>query len=459
MTAAGTGNPAELAGVPCVRADLSRNANIGQLASMMRDASSMTDPAKLLRHFGPWLSRRAPRDALVSVSRRNMPEPTYKFTRVLVHPVGRDGNPIDAPIQDPWREWGRLDTHSGGFVWELIKTPEPKLFNSVDLTKDPALSRVMGDRAAELGAVAAFPAYDAGEALNWALVFFEPGEWTDLEMFENGFLDLNMIGTATRNLVSRRTVEDLNARLEDQFEQVGAVQRALIPDANPELEGYTLATSYLPSAQAGGDMYDYFAFPDGRLGVMIADVAGHGAAAATVMAMIAAAIRSYTIQNEENDKGTNPAAVAGFVNAVLLTSPLPNIFVTAFFCVLDPKTGTIEWVRCGHNPPRIRGNDGTLRTLDQPSTLPLGIMENLNVPALTSTLEPGESLVLYTDGITEARAPDGEMFGETRLDDALLASDPGPKSMIGTLNERLAAFTRSEARDDDQTLLVVRHDP
>lgn len=440
-----------------VRVDLSENPNIHELSRMLRDASSMSDPARMVRHFGPWISKRVPRDGFLSVSRRGLPEGSYKFTRVFLDRGGRTDP--ETGVQDPWSNWGNIQTHRGGIVWDIMQNHEPQLYNRVDFTRDPVLSGVLGPMAGVLKSVAAIPTFDSGEALNWAFVFQRDPEWRDLEIFESGFLDLNMLGTATRNLVSRRTVEDLNGKLEDQFNQVGRIQRALIPESNPDLEGYALATSYKPSTQAGGDYYEYFQFPDGRLGLIIADVSGHGAGAATVMAMIAASLRAFSIQHENDDIAADPAEVARFINKILVTSALPGMFVTAFLCVLDPRTGTIDWVRCGHNPPRIRGADGSVRELGPPGTLPLGIDADLTVPSSTSMLEPGETLVLYTDGITEAKRAGSraELFGEERLDEALRTCSGEPGCAIQTINEALNAFTGSADRTDDQTIVVVRH--
>tara|TARA_R110002096_G_scaffold173781_2_gene347981 strand:- start:144352 stop:145767 length:1416 start_codon:yes stop_codon:yes gene_type:complete len=440
--------------------DLSANPNIPQLASMLQEVSSTKDPSAMLGQFGPWVAKRAPRDGFASLSRRGLEEGCYKFTRVLTE---NSGNPDSStPPHNPWNTWDAIETHRGGLIWELIRTPEPKLINHADLTKDPILAKVLGPRAKDYRAIAAIPAYENGEAINWSLSFQCDPEWTDLEAFETGFLDLNMMGTATRNLVSRKKVEELNAELQDQFEQMGRIQRALIPASNPTLDGYTLATSYKPSQFAGGDFYDYFQFPDGKLGVMIADVAGHGAAAATVMAMLGAYIRTYAEQQVLAKNYSDPVGAAKYLNNHLFESSLPNIFVTAFISILDSATGSIHWTRCGHNPPRIRGVDGSLRSLVNPGSFPLGITPDLPEVSLSSTLAPGETLVMYTDGITEAARPADneagfEMFGEDRLDLALSECSGQPQCVIDSINRAVAEFSGSDHAKDDQTIVVVRH--
>lgn len=446
--------------IPAKLVDLSKHPNIVELASVLKAASSTTDPAEMLGQFGPWIAKRSPRDAFISVSKRGLEEGCYKFTRVLKDPGGRP-DPSN-PTPSPWNTWDTLETHQGGLIWELIKTPEPKLINHADLTKDPILSRILGPVASEIKAMVAVPAYENGEAINWSMSLHRDPEWQNFDEFEMGFLDLNMMGTATRYLVSRSKVEELNAELEKQFDEMGRIQRALIPATNPSLEGYSLATSYEPSMHAGGDFYDYFQFPDGRLGVMIADVAGHGAAAATVMAMMGAYLRAYGERQELVQSEPDPVDAAKYLNAALLSSPLPSVFVTAFIAVLDPASGTINWTRCGHNPPRIRGVDGSIRTLNEPGTLPLGVIDDIPALALSSTLEPGETLILYTDGITEASRPADnesgfEMFGEEGLDAALTNCSGHPECVIDSINSALKSFVGTSLQNDDRTMVVVRH--
>ena len=455
-----TGTPISTFSVPACAVDLSENPHIPELASMLLAASSMTDPAQILSQFGPWVAQRAPRDAFVSISLRGLEKGQYKFTRILTDHGGR----VDpsSPLLNPWKGWASLATHQGGLVWELVGTPEPKLLNHVDFTKDPILNKILGSKASSLHAVAALPAYEDGKAINWSLSFHTDPDWNNLDTFEMGFLDMNMMGTATRNLVTRKRVEELNSQLQEQLNQMGQIQLAMIPKSNPALDDYELASSYLPCEQAGGDFYNYLSFDGGWLGVMIADVTGHGPAAATVMAMLNAHIRAYGQQQAHTKARPDPAETAKYLNTALLATPLPNMFATAFIAILDPYTGTINWTRCGHNPPRIRSVDGSIRTLTEPGTLPLGIIDDLPAQINSSTLAPGDTLVMYTDGITEAARPADneagfEMFGERRLDEALAKCSGQPECIIKSVNDALLEFTGTNIQNDDRTIVVVRH--
>jgi len=440
--------------------DLAANPHIVELNEVLRHASTVTEPSELSYAFGRWLSRRFVRDYFVSVSRRGMPRGQFKITRAIV------GNPADfnrqtqvreTPPNNPWRDWDELPTYSGGLIGELLERGEPALITDLDLVSDPVLGPVMGEHAQKLHTVAAMPTYDKGDAINWGLSFSSLSDWLSLDQFAAGLLDINMMGTATRNLVALRTVDELNSRLRQQLEQVATIQRSLLPSSLPDIPNVALATSYLTSAEAGGDYYDFFDLGDGMWGFLIADVAGHGAAAATVMAMLRAILHAYEGEEE------TPRAVMRYCNEKLATSPLEGSFTTAFCALLNVRTGELTYSRCGHNPPRLRRADGTIEELECAGTLPLGIDPDIPMEQSSVTLHAGDTLVLYTDGITEAFSPRGpggerEMFGVERLDRAIAAIAESPSAIVDAILGNLYEHTRTMVRDDDQTLVVARYD-
>jgi phosphoserine phosphatase RsbU/P len=442
--------------------DLSANPKIAALTQVLREVSSVKDPAEMLRAFGPWVGQRFPRDAFVSISIRDLPKGKYKITRSITNPNERPMEPKSTG--NPWRDWLKLPTHEGGLIGEILAGGEPAVVTGLDLTKDPVLASVLGERARDLHSVTAMPAFDNGEPLNWSLSFHEESNWNDLNTFVAGFLDMNMMGTATRNLVFRKQAETLNEQLMAQFEQIAKIQRQLLPDRAPKLDGFTLATSYLTSNIAGGDYYDYIQGDDHRVGIVIADVSGHGPGAATVMAMIRAILHCYRDTLDDPSSVTsNPADVARYCNRKLVEANLNGEFATAFFCVLDPETGELRWTRCGHNPPMIRKHDGSVVMIESAGTLPLGITTETDFEWDSCVLDPGDTLVLYTDGITEAsprrHSGDGEeldMFGVERLKEALNSCTGMPQCAIDSVHKALYEFTQRLERDDDQTLVVIQ---
>ncbi|MAY75432.1 MAG: hypothetical protein CMJ31_12110, partial [Phycisphaerae bacterium] len=319
------------------RIELSNAGRMSDLTELFRTGSVIDDPVAMLSHFAKWFGRRRQADFFVSVSKRGLRDGEFKITRRIIGgPATRSGDP-----PNPWRDWNRLDTHSGGLIGELLSREELQVLSALDASDDP----ILGDDLAGMRTAIAIPTFDGGKALNWAISFFRDEMPRDQEFAESAMLDINMLGMATRNLVSRREAERLNGELTAQFERIAGIQRALLPQRLPKIPGLELATSYLTSNEAGGDYYDFFEAPGGRWGILIADVAGHGAAAATVMAMLRGILHCY----EQED--FSPSRVMEYANEKLLETNLPGTFITAFFAVYDPEVGALEFARCGHNPP------------------------------------------------------------------------------------------------------------
>lgn len=441
--------------------DLAQNPKIAALTQVLKEVSSVKDPAEMLRAFGPWIGQRFPRDAFVSVSVRDLPKGQYKITRSLTYPQSRS---MQAPTTgNPWRDWESLPTYEGGLIGEIVATGEPQIVSGFDLTNDPALVLALGPYAKKLKSLTAMPTFDDGEPLNWAISFHEHTDWEDLDTFVAGLLDMNMMGTATRNLVFRKQAETLNEQLVGQFEQIAKIQRQLLPDRSPKLDGFKLATSYLTSNIAGGDYFDYFQGKDKQIGIVIADVSGHGPGAATVMAMLRAILHCYRDTQTNTESVTDDIAdVARFCNRKLVQANLNGEFATAFFCVIDPTNGRLTWTRCGHNPPMLRSPDGSIKLLESAGTLPLGITTDIEFESDSCVMEKGDTLILYTDGITEApqhkkyASDELILFGTDRLMKSLHDCSGEPTCAIDHVHKALYQFTKKLERNDDQTLVVIQ---
>lgn len=430
--------------------DLGANPKLRELTALLRSGSTIQDPAEMLAHYASWFGRDPAAqvtDLLVTVSRRNMPRGEYKLTRVL---TARERLEPGHQAPNPWREWERLPVGRGGLIGAIIEQDEPQLITGLDVPSDPVLGQLL----ATMRSCMATPHFDDGEALNWALQFsMNPDHWS-VEDVERSMFNGNLLGTATRNLVSRQQAQVLNAKLESQIDEVARVQRSLLPDKTPEIPGLKIATSYLTSEKAGGDYYDFVQFDENNWGLLIADVSGHGPAAATVMAMLHAYL--YALSDEEN----TPERSVTSINSRLYQSLHEGMFVTAMFLLFDASSGDMEFVLCGHPPARVRRADGRVESLDGEAMLPLGIVDPYDVTSTRARLEPGDTLVMYTDGITEAARIDGDgkrdMFGIERLDDALRACTGQPGCVIDSVHKALYEHVGAMKRDDDQTLVVLR---
>jgi len=254
-----------------------------------------------------------------------------------------------------------------------------------------------------------------------------------------------------KSILHQQVVE--KHRIEQQLKIAREVQASLLPAGAPVVPGYDIAGLNLPAWDIGGDYFDYFPLADGCLGLVIADVSGKGVPAALLMATFRAALRSEVRKNRPI-----PALIRE-VHGTLVESMDTSRFVSTVYGVLDPRLGTFTYVNCGHNPPmllRARGDRELLPT-GRPA---LGMFGGEPIDARIVRLDPGDTLLLYTDGVVELTdASLEEAFGETRLARALSDSAALPASeIIGALVSATRAHAGRERYDDDFTLVVVKRD-
>ena len=237
-------------------------------------------------------------------------------------------------------------------------------------------------------------------------------------------------------------------RVRDELEVARKLQSDLLPDASPEIEGWAFAHSYRTANEVGGDYYDFQTLPDGRLALLMGDASGHGIAAGLLMAIANATLKTAL------DIDPEPRAVAALLNSTLCRTGDRRAFMTLFYGLLDPQTGSLDFVCAGHPFPYLRRAGGEVLELGT-GTLPLGMRRGLEVPQSSVILGPGDLLLLFTDGLPEAvNGPSGDSFSFQRLKD-LLATIGSP----GAIHDRiLLAFDQHighESLTDDLTLMVV----
>ena len=428
--------------------DFRDNPRIQTFVAMLRDLSLARTPAEALSAWADGYWRNHPVDLMLSLSTRDLPERHYRITRnVRVAERLAAGDRLSWPTQPR----DQIPVHSGGFLGSMIADGRPKLLNHMDVKDDP----VLGDQLFGMGSAAVIPLYHEGKPVYWNIPFMRDPEALNAATMERSLIVANLVGGNNTRLQLVEEIRRLNTRLTDQLEDVARVQRSLLPRALPEIPGLALATSYLTSDQAGGDYYDFFPLAGGRWGILIADVAGHGAAAATIMAMLRGILHSYV---HEPSRAHGPDAVMRYANDRLVDAGIEGSFVTAFFAVYDPARAALAYARCGHNPPLLKpGGGGRVRPLVDAASLPLGVLAEAEIYAEEIRLAPRDTVVLYTDGITEARAPGGEMFGTERLEAALDACSGEPDCVVDSVHAALFKHTGSLSRTDDQTLVALRY--
>jgi serine phosphatase RsbU (regulator of sigma subunit) len=243
-----------------------------------------------------------------------------------------------------------------------------------------------------------------------------------------------------------------NARLYQQQKQFAdTMQRSLLPQSVPELNGLELGAAYESSAhvEVGGDVYDFMELPDGRLAVALGDVTGHGIEAAADMAMAKFVFRSLAREHAE------PGDFLQFANDVVVGEIAPGKFITMVYVVVDGTTGSVSVAGAGHPAPRVVRPDGTVGVLDAHGIV-LGIEPGQTFEQVEGTLDPGAAVVLYTDGVIEARR-EGELYGQDRLD-ALLAerAADAPVQLAQAVLADCRAFARGELADDCAVVVVRR---
>lgn len=238
-------------------------------------------------------------------------------------------------------------------------------------------------------------------------------------------------------------------RLEMEVQLARQIQQAFVPDHLPALPGWDVAARWRTARQVGGDFYDIIELPDERIGLFIADVADKGMPAALFMALTRTLMRAAVLQTD------SPAEVLRHVNDLLYPDCEQGMFVTAVYGVLDLKTGRFTYANAGHNPPLYIWS-GAIERLTR-TGIALGVIEHAAMTERSIDLLPGETLVLYTDGVTEAFSPTGEIYDEARLLQVLSESvSSSVESLLDEIDISVCAFIADAPVADDITMVAVR---
>jgi sigma-B regulation protein RsbU (phosphoserine phosphatase) len=239
-------------------------------------------------------------------------------------------------------------------------------------------------------------------------------------------------------------------RLEGQLEVARQVQLELLPAKDPQLEGYDISAYNFPTEEVSGDYYDWVRIYDDQIGLVIADVSGKGVPAALLMAFLRASLRAAT------HIGYSPHISMAKVNYLLWESIERNQFVTAFYGILDVTNKTLTYTNAGHNPPILLDKDGSYKFIERGS-VPLGMFRDTRYHEYYLTTSPGDMLVLYTDGVTEANNPQGEEFGRERLAEAVKRyHELGARELITAVHKEVIDWTDGHGATDDVTFFVIK---
>lgn len=427
---------------------------------IQRELSLLNDPASLVRTFVASLARVLPLSRILYV----LPWPPAVRRHEWIPgpdvPAGSIGYRLLLDVdltKDSWRN--SADFHAlftprrgfeadakGGLLGEIIAQHLSVVRE--DLTLSPA-EPGLGPAASKHRSMVAVPIFWQGHTQAWIVVFADSPRAFRADDVRLLLTTGNMLARSAVYLDTLEEAKLANARLRATFDEIGRVQRLLLPVTLPKDSRLSFATSYMPSDAAGGDYYDVFAPDPDTLDLVIADVSGHGPVASVAMAMLRTAMQAWC------RGGHAPSTVVPQINELMHASLDEGMFITACFLRFDRRTGELRYVNCGHNPPILRRADGTLESLDSGGGPPLGVCQDLNPPPETVKLQPGDMLVLYTDGIPEAFSPRNELLGMDRLNAAIHQGQGDPERTKAAVLETVNQHAAGRPRVDDQTLVVI----
>lgn len=243
------------------------------------------------------------------------------------------------------------------------------------------------------------------------------------------------------------------AGLRQELQIARDMQQSILPRPLPAMRGVDITALMVPAREVGGDFYDYFMIDEHHFALVIADVSGKGIPAAFFMAITRTLLKSNALFLREASQ------VITRLNEQLCAGNEQAMFVTAVFAVLDMRSGMLDFVNAGHTAPMLRDRQGGVRVLPRAENPALGVLEGHQFLQRRVRMQAGDTLLLYTDGMTEAADPAGRLFGEERLMDAVRVHDPACEDLTQALLRRVRAFEAGCAQADDVACVAVRYEP
>jgi serine phosphatase RsbU (regulator of sigma subunit)/predicted ester cyclase len=255
---------------------------------------------------------------------------------------------------------------------------------------------------------------------------------------------------ATRQRLEQERIE--RERVEQELRVARRIQQASLPKEVPILEGWQITPFYQPAREVGGDFYDFHLLSEGRLGVVVGDATGKGVPAALVMSTTCGMLQA-TAQALDS---SSPGEVLEQVNETLFARIPANMFVTCFYAILDPNSGSLSYANAGHDLPYLHRTNGDAEEL-RARGMPLGLMPGMSYEEREASLREEYGVLFYSDGLVEAHDPKGEMFGFPRLRELVAEHADEEMSLGDFLLKELYRFTgEGWEQEDDITLLTLR---
>jgi serine phosphatase RsbU (regulator of sigma subunit) len=310
----------------------------------------------------------------------------------------------------------------------------------------PWLVKVLGTPSAH-----AFPLYARGRVVGVLLVGTSPQDGRALSARRLNILNGIAHQAATAVVNNRLYLESAErSRLEQELGVARGIQASLIPAGSPDIAGCSVASYWQAARQVSGDFYDFLHLPDGSWGIVIADVADKGVPAALFMALSRTILRTVAFNRKD------PADVLMRTNQLIDQDAQSELFVTVFFANWNPAESRLTYANAGHNPPILLRNNGQVRSLSG-TGMALGVLPRINITSRTLELRTGDTLLLYTDGVTEAMNEDFDEFGLTRLQMAAMAARGLDASgIVQNITRSITGHVGETPQSDDITLVVMK---
>ncbi|MBL8990449.1 MAG: serine/threonine-protein phosphatase [Phycisphaerae bacterium] len=430
--------------------DLSSNSRIPVLMELVDSLSRATAPQQVLDAVIVAMRKAYGPRCYMTLSTRDLPAGHYRISRWL----SLDGvEHVRARDQTGGNDKPAL---SGGVLGSIVSDPAPKLCQGISIKGDP----VLGDDLAPFGSMIAVPLIEEGKVVGWTVLLHEDQHGLGVADLEQLILRGNLAGTAMNSVLIANRLREATDWIQHEVDHIASIQRALLPQSLPEIPGLRVASWFDAYDRAGGDYFDLIPLTvglDGRhleknmpWGIMIADAAGHGPAAAVIVAMM------HAVLHAREPHVSRPADMLRHLNERLFSRRLGSEFVTVFYATYDPASRVLRYANAGHNPPLLRKTDGTVQPLDRAGGLPLGVTDAVEGEEAVLQLAEGETLLLYTDGISEAAGPSGEQFGIERLEAVLGATAGDPERIVESISASVRRHEAGQKIRDDQTMLALQ---
>lgn len=260
-----------------------------------------------------------------------------------------------------------------------------------------------------------------------------------------------MAGDLRQNIDDLRRTTAEKERYTKELEIAKEIQVTFLPESAPAIPGFECGAMTHPAMEIGGDLYDFIPVSGDRWGFVIGDVSGKGVSAALYMALC------RTLLHASGGGQVSPAAAARQANRLIYEDGRSSMFITVFYAVLDPRLMTLTYVNAGHNPPLLVRGDPPVVTLLEGNGIALGVVEDVEMPDESLSVEPGDLIIMYTDGVTEAFNERDEYFGEERLVSSICRNRSRPvQEIMDLLLEEIQQFCGTAPQSDDITLVVIR---